>query len=151
MVACRCRRAVDPLIAGFVRVMTVERERRATALTIAVLGSGLGWMLIVLKKVLGLSDVPWPSDLLTVRSNTLWADSQLPVHLMGACPDSGGHAWGVARPSRNKGWGYGLFAALAAAALSVPRVRPHYGLRCAQHYGLVIWTRDRRFPLGSQP
>jgi hypothetical protein len=136
-----------PLIVAFVRVMTVEPERRTTALTFAVLGSGLGWMLIVVKKVLGLRDVPWPSDLYTVESNTLWSILSYPyiswAHALILAIMLG--AW---LATRNKGWGYGLLAALAAAALSVSHA---YDLITVYvvlaMYGLVIWRRDRRFPV----
>jgi hypothetical protein len=104
-------------------------------------------MLIIVKKVLGLSDVPWPSDLYTVESNTLWSILSYPYI-------SWAHALilaimlGVWLATRNRGWGYVVLAALAAAALSVSHAYDLitvYGVLGI--YGLVIWRRDRRFPL----
>jgi hypothetical protein len=136
-----------PLIVAFVRVMVVEPDRRATALTIAVLGSGLGWFLIVLKKLAGLPDVPWPGDLYTVESNTFWA-------ILGYPYISWAHALilatmlGAWLASRNKDWRYGLLAAIAAAALSVSHAYDLVTVYVVLSvYGLVIWARERRFPL----
>ena len=59
-----------PALVAFVGAMLPEQDRRTTALVIALLGGGFGWLLIVAKKILGLPDVPWPTDLYTVEPNT---------------------------------------------------------------------------------
>lgn len=62
-----------PVLLLFMRTLVRERERRATALMIAICGAGLGWTLVLAKQVLHTPDVPWPHDLYTVEPNTFWA------------------------------------------------------------------------------
>lgn len=55
------------------RVFVPDRALRATAYTIALFGSGLGWLLVIVKYLRHLGDVPYPQDLYTVEPNTFFA------------------------------------------------------------------------------
>ena len=65
--------AVVPAMVAFVRVFVIDSRRRPVALLIALLGSGLGWTLLLVKKLTGSGDIPWPQDVYTVEPNTFWA------------------------------------------------------------------------------
>src|SRR5262245_54649075 len=54
------------------RVFVPDRSRRAAAYVLAF-GSGLGWMLVVLKTLRHLPDVPFPMDLYIVEPNSFFA------------------------------------------------------------------------------
>ncbi len=135
-----------PVVAAFIRTLVPEREHRVTALLIALLGSGFGWLLIVAKKVAGSADVPWPTDLYTVEPNTFWSILAYPhialAHALLLMTMLG--SW---LAYRGKGWGYWLLAAIAGASLSVSHAYDLITVYAVLAvYGAVIWIRDRQFP-----
>jgi hypothetical protein len=136
-----------PLLIAFIRTLVRERERRVTAMLIALLGSGFGWWLIVIKKVSGSADVPWPTDLYTVEPNTFWsmlayphialANALLLMTMIGA--------W---LAYREKGLKYWLLAGIGAGLLSVSHAYDLITVYAVLAvYGAVVWIRDRRFPV----
>ena len=135
-----------PALVTFVNVMMPERERRVSAMLIALFGAGFGWMLIVAKKVSGAADVPWPTDLYTVESNTFWSILAYPhiafAHALILLTMLG--AW---LAYRGQGWAYWLLAAAAGALLSVSHAYDLITVYAVLAvFGIVIWIRDRRFP-----
>ena len=135
-----------PVVAAFIRTLVPEREHRVTALLIALLGSGFGWLLIIAKKVAGSADVPWPTDLYTVEPNTFWSILAYPhialAHALLLMTMLG--SW---LAYRGKGWGYWLLAAIAGASLSVSHAYDLITVYAVLAvYGAVIWIRDRQFP-----
>lgn len=60
------------------RVFVPDRTRRRTAYALAILGSGFGWALVVLKTLQRLPDVPFPLDLYVVEPNTFFASYAYP-------------------------------------------------------------------------
>jgi hypothetical protein len=136
-----------PALVAFVRTMMPQRERRAAAMLIALLGSGFGWLLIILKKVAGSADVPWPTDLYTVEPNTFWSMLSYP-HIALAQALIVLTLLGSWLAYRRNGWRYWLLAAMAAAALSVSHAYDLITVYAVLGvYGIVTWIRDRRFPL----
>jgi hypothetical protein len=135
-----------PALMVFLRAMVPDGERRPVAMVIALTGSGLGWILILAKKLWANGDVPWPNDLYTVEPNTFWSALAYP-HIALA------HAlilvtmFGAWQAYRARGWLYWPLAALGAAALSVSHAYDLitiYTVLAA--YGVVVWIRQRRFP-----
>jgi hypothetical protein len=135
-----------PALVAFVRTMLPEQERRTTALVIALLGSGFGWLLIVAKKIGGFADVPWPTDLYTVEPNTFWSMLAYP-HIALAQALILATMIGSWLAYRKGGLGYWLLAAFSAAALSVSHAYDLITIYAVLGvYGVVTWIRDRRFP-----
>jgi hypothetical protein len=136
-----------PALIAFVGAMLPEQERRPTAVAIALLGSGFGWLLIIAKKLMGLADVPWPTDLYTVEPNTFWSMLAYP-HIALAQALILMTMIGAWRAYRNGGPGYWLLAAASAAALSVSHAYDLITIYAVLGaYGVVTWIRHRRFPL----
>jgi len=135
-----------PALVAFVGAMLPEHERRTTALVIALLGSGFGWLLIVAKKTMGLPDVPWPTDLYTVEPNTFWSMLAYP-HIALAQALILMTMIGAWLAYRKGGLGYWLLAAASAAALSASHAYDLITIYAVLGlYGLVTWIRERRFP-----
>jgi hypothetical protein len=135
-----------PALVAFVGAMLPEQERRTTALAIALLGAGFGWLLIVAKKIMGLPDVPWPTDLYTVEPNTFWSMLAYP-HIALAQALILMTMVGAWLAYRKGGPGYWLLAAGSAAALSVSHAYDLITIYAVLGaYGVVTWIRDRRFP-----
>lgn len=136
-----------PALIAFAGAMLPEQERRPTALAIALLGAGFGWLLIVAKKMVGLTDVPWPTDLYTVEPNTFWSMLAYP-HIALAQALILMTIVGAWLAYRHGGLGYWLLAAISAAALSVSHAYDLITIYAVLGvYGVVTWIRDRRFPL----
>lgn len=136
-----------PVVVVFVRLMMPERNRRSVALIIALLGSGLGWMWVLAKKLSAARDVPWPHDLYTVEPNTFWAMLSYPyislAHALILATMLG--AW---LAHRRKGWAAYLLAGGASACLSVSHTYDLitvYAVLAA--YGLFEWIRHRELPV----
>jgi hypothetical protein len=70
-------------VLAFFAALVPDRERRRTALWVAFLGSGLGWLLIVVKSALRLPDVPFPMDLYVVEPNTFFGLLAYPHLVLG--------------------------------------------------------------------
>jgi hypothetical protein len=135
-----------PALVAFVSAMLPEQERRTTALAIALLGAGLGWLLIVAKKIMGLPDVPWPTDLYTVEPNTFWSMLAYP-HIALAQALILMTMIGAWLAYRKGGAGYWLLAAVSAAALSASHAYDLITIYAVLGlYGVLTWIRDRRFP-----
>lgn len=65
------------VVAGM-REFVRDGQRRLTALGVAVLGAGFGWVLVVFKQSRGLADVPFPQDIYIVEPNTFFASFAYP-------------------------------------------------------------------------
>lgn len=65
------------VVAGM-SVFVAGSDRRRSAAWMAVVGAGLGWALVVAKRVLELADVPFPQDIYTVEPNTFFASFAYP-------------------------------------------------------------------------
>lgn len=136
-----------PLLLVFVRVMMPERDRRATALLITLLGSGFGWVWVMIKRWSAAADVRWPQDLYTVEPNTFWAMLSYPfislAHALILATMLG--AW---LAHRGKGWPAYLLAVGGAASLSLSHTYDLitvYVVLAA--YGLFEWIRRRQLPV----
>jgi hypothetical protein len=57
-------------------------DRRRSAAWIALAGAGFGWVLVVVKRSLGLDDLPFPQDVYTVEPNTFFASFAYPYLAM---------------------------------------------------------------------
>jgi hypothetical protein len=126
--------------------MVPEPARRRTALWVALFGSGLGWMWVVDKYVLGLADVPFPQDLYTVEPNTFFAMLSYP-HLLLAQGLILAAILGAWLAHRGHGWRVYLLASAASAALAATHtydLLTVFGVLGA--YGALEWARRRAIP-----
>jgi hypothetical protein len=64
--------------AAFVRSVVPPGPTRTTTFWVALLGGGLGWVLVVWKYLAALPDVPFPTDVYTVEPNTFFASLAYP-------------------------------------------------------------------------
>jgi hypothetical protein len=136
-----------PALVAFVAVMVRERDRRATAVLLALFGSGLGWMLVGVKKAIGSADVPWPGDLYTIEPNTFWALLSYPHIALanGLILLTMTSIWLAVTRTEKRWW---LCAAAAAFVLSITHAYDLitvYAVLGA--YGVVAWQQQRRFPV----
>jgi hypothetical protein len=136
-----------PVLVAWVRAMVRERERRSTALLMALIGSGLGWIWVLTKRYSATADVRFPQDLYTVEPNTFWALLGYPNILLA-------HALilatflGVWLAYRGKGWPVYLLAAGASACLSVSHAYDLITVYAVLAvFGLCEWIRRRQFPM----
>jgi hypothetical protein len=137
---------VIPLAVLFVGVFIREPSRRSAALLIAMLGSGLGVILVAVKKLTAAPDVPFPMDLYTVEPNTFWALLSYP-HILLA------HALILAtmiaawRAFTRGGWLPLTAAALSAVCLSASHAYDLITVYAVLGgYGFLEWIRTRAFP-----
>jgi hypothetical protein len=136
-----------PALVAFATVMVRERERRATAVLLALFGSGLGWTLVGVKKVIESDDVPWPGDLYTVEPNTFWSLLSYPHIALanGLILMTMTSIWLALTTAKKRWW---VTAAVAAAVLSVSHAYDLitvYAVLAA--YGALVWWQQRTFPL----
>ncbi len=140
--------ALVAALVAFLREMVSDPQHRRTALWLSLLASGFGWILVAVKFLLRLPDVPFPADLYTVEPNTFWgllaypylplAQALLLLSLLG-----------VWRAHRRPALPAFLLA--GAAALGLALVHAYdlivlYAVVAA--FGVVLLVRDRRLPLG---
>jgi hypothetical protein len=133
-------------LVGSMNAFVTAPSRRRTAFWVALIGSGLGWLLVFLKKVMALPDVPFPNDIYIVEPNTFFAAFAYPylalaqglllMTLLGA--------W---QAHRNGGLGAVALAAGSAAALALSH--PYdlitvYAVLAA--FWVVLVVRRRRLP-----
>jgi len=60
-------------LGAFARTVATGRRLQSLVFWLALLGSGFGWVLVVIKKLAGLEDVPFPNDIYLFETNTSWA------------------------------------------------------------------------------
>ncbi|MEQ1907968.1 MAG: hypothetical protein ABMA15_04050 [Vicinamibacterales bacterium] len=138
--------AVVPAVVAFVRVFVIDPRRRPVALLIALLGSGLGWTLLLVKKLTHSAELPWPHDVYTVEPNTFWALLSYPYLSLAHALMLGTFigVWLAWRERRALGY---AVAAGSAAALSGSHA---YDLITVYvvlgAFVLVEWLHARRFP-----
>lgn len=135
-----------PVVLFLCAALCGTRAEFRTASIIALLGAGLGWMLVVVKKALGLADVPWPLDIHIVETNTFWTLFSYPYYalaegvLLGTLA-----AVFLAEQRRSR-----LAAAAAAAGALALGFLHAYDLILVYAIGagfaLVRWVTTRRFP-----
>lgn len=138
--------AVVPAVVAFVRVFVVDPRRRPVALLIALLGSGLGWTLLVVKKLTHAADIPWPQDVYTVEPNTFWALLSYPYLSLAHALMLGTFigVWLAWRQRRTVG---SVIAAGSAAALSGSHAYDLITVYAVLGmFALIEWRRERRFP-----
>ncbi len=120
--------------------------RRVGAFLVAVLGSGLGWMLVIIKYALGLADVPAPLLVYIVEPNTFLGILSTP-HLIGAALYMLCFVW-LLRGEQTGQLRYAVGAGLLALFIGWQHT---YDLilvwGIAGAYGALKWVRDGRFPL----
>jgi hypothetical protein len=129
-----------------VRAVMPDRERRRTALWVALAGSGFGWLLVVLKTGLRLPDVPFPMDVYVVEPNTFFGLLAYP-HLVLAQALLLSTLLGVWQAHRGRGWPAHLLA--GASALGLALSHPYdlltvYAILAV--FGAVVLAQTRRFP-----
>jgi hypothetical protein len=137
-----------PAIVGFVKVLVREPERRPMAVILCLLGSGVGWIWVVVKKVLGTADVAYPHDLYTVEPNTFWAALSYPYLALaqGLILIVMVSAW-----LAHRGAGWRACAAAGAGALALSLSHAYDLLTVYAVLGLFAaleWYRTRRMPRG---
>jgi len=119
-------RLLVPALMAFVNIMMPERERRVSAMLIALFGAGFGWMLIVAKKVSGTADVSWPTDLIRGAQYLLvdlayphiaFAQALILLTMLGAC-------WRI----EAKAGRIGSCRSRCRLAFRLTRIRPDHGL-----------------------
>ncbi len=138
--------AVVPAVVAFVRVFVFDPRRRPVALLIALLGSGLGWTLLLVKKLTNSADIPWPQTVYTVEPNTFWSLLSYPylslAHALMLATFIG--VWLAWHERRRVGY---VIAAVSACALSGSHA---YDLITVYMvlgaFVLVEWWHARRFP-----
>lgn len=130
----------------FVRTFLVERQRRTTALWLALAGAGFGWVLVVIKFATGTADVPWPADLYMVDTNTFFVAFAYPNIALS-------HALlllamvGVLRAHERGHWSAYLLTATASLALALAHAYDLQTLWSATGaFALWLWFRRRRMP-----
>ena len=138
--------AVVPAVLAFVRTFVIDSRRRPVALLIALLGSGLGWTLLLVKKLTGRADIPWPHDVYTVEPNTFWALLSYPYLSLAHALMLGTFigVWLAWRERRTGGY---LVAAGSAAALSASHAYDLITIYVVLGvFVLVEWVHARRVP-----
>ncbi len=133
-------------LCAFLNSVIKESAPRRTAAIIAVFGSGLGWILVIAKKLLGAGDVPFPIDLYTVEPNTFWGLLAYPYLPLGQAfillTITG--AWLVRRGDRR--WAFvltGLSSFILALTHAYDLIVVYTVLAA---FGLCCWVRTRTFP-----
>lgn len=131
---------------AFLQNVVTDPTRRATAFVIALVGSGLGWMLVIVKHALALPDVPFPHDLYTVEANTFWSLLAYPyvplAHALILTTILG--AW-IAH--QNGSWRGAWLAGAASLGLALFHAYDLLTIYAVLGvFGLVEWARLRTFP-----
>ena len=138
--------AVVPAVLAFVRLFVRDPARRPLALFIALLGSGLGWMLVLIKSLTGSADPPWPTNIYTVEPNTFWALLSYPylslAHALMLAIFTG--VWLAWRTQRTSGYVIAAAAALALSGTHAYDLITIYAVLGG--LTLLAWKQTRRFP-----
>jgi hypothetical protein len=134
------------LVKGF-RVLVPDSARRGAAYTIAIAGSGLGWVLVGVKYARRLPDVPFPLDLYVVEPNTWFASFAYP-YLALAQGLVLAALFGAYRMGRGGRWHGYLLPVGASVALGFTHaydLLTVYGV-LGVYWAWVVW-RTRRIPV----
>jgi hypothetical protein len=131
----------------FCGLVFTDRTKRWLAFLVAVLGAGLGWLLVVEKFIRRLPDVSSPFAIYTSEPNTFYNVLAFPHFAIAAGLIT--VVFGlVLLGQRSQQLRYAWAAAAVALFLGVQHaydmfiIYPVIGL-----YGLFVWLRDRQFPL----
>ena len=129
-------------VLGLFRSLAFDRQRRVTALCVALVGSGLGWVLVLAKIFLRLSDVPFPMDVYLVDPNTFFNLLGYP-HLALAQALLLLTLLGVWRAYRGGGWPAHLLGGASALGLALSHA---YDLLTVYLVllGFAVWVMVRR-------
>lgn len=131
----------------FCGVVFTNRAKRWTAFLVASLGTGLGWIWVVISQVQRLPDLLYPFHTFTSEPNTFFNVLAFP-HFSIAAGLIAVIFGLVLLGQRSQNWRYAWVAAAFTLLLSVQHaydmfiIYPVIGL-----YALFIWVRDRRFPM----
>ena len=135
-------------VLGLFRAVVPDRQRRATALWVALIGSGFGWALVVAKTLLRLPDVPFPMDLYIVEPNTFFGLLAYP-HLILAQALLLLTLLGIWLSYRGRGWPAHLLGGVAALGLALSHA---YDLLTVYLillvFGAAVIVRTRAIPWG---
>ena len=128
-------------LAWFVREVIEEPTRRLTAVLVVLLGSGLGWALVVIKHLLGLSDVPYPLDVYVVEANSFWGLVSYPYVPLAQALILGTvtGAWTAHTRGRPSGFMLAVAGALALALFHAYDLITVYTVLGT--WGVVVWLR----------
>jgi hypothetical protein len=131
----------------FCSVVFTNRAKRWTAFLIGVLGSGLGWLLVVEKAVRHLSGANSPFALYTSEPNTFFNILAFPHFAIAAGLIALIFAV-VLLGQRSGNMRYGWIAAVLSLLLSVQHAYDMFIIYpVIALYALFIWIRDRKFPM----
>ena len=134
--------ALYPLCALFTR----GRAERLTAYLVITLGSGLGWIWVVVKHLAGLPDVPFPFDLYVAEPNTLFILAAFP-HFTIATTLIVGVFWCFLEALRKRGWRLVAAAALLGLTLTLQHAYDLLIITLVPAGALALMLlRDRRIP-----
>jgi hypothetical protein len=131
----------------FCSVVFTNRAKRWTAFLIAVVGSGLGWLLVGEKALRRLADVNSPFAIYTSEPNTFFNILAFPHFAIATGLIAVIFAL-ILLGQRFQNMRFAWMAAVMSLLLSVQHaydmfiIYPVIGL-----YALFIWTRDRKFPM----
>lgn len=137
------------LVAGihaFSRTVATGRRAQGLVFWLALLGSGLGWVLVVYKKIAGLPDVPFPNDLYLFETNSWWAVFAYPYVALAQALlvwTLTGVLWSE-RGDRTRGAAVAVAAALGVAAFHAYDLISVYAVLSS--YVLVEIVRTRALP-----
>jgi hypothetical protein len=132
---------------AFLNTLVRNESVRWTALWLALVGSGFGWLLIVAKTGLHLPEAPYPSDIYTVEPNTflgLLAYPYLPLAQAFVLLSCIG-VWRAQVLNDRRGIVLAGVSAFAGTALHAYDALVIYTAIGA--YALVTWVRARQFPV----
>ena len=133
-------------ILAFFRALVPDDGRRRTAMWLAFVGSGFGWVLVAFKTVLRLPETPFPLDVYVVEPNTFFGLLAYP-HLVLAQALLLLALLGVWLAHREGGWRGGLLAGTAALGLALSHP---YDLvtvyAVVATFGMVLLVHTRRIP-----
>lgn len=133
---------------AFARTVAVSRRLRSLVFWLALLGSGFGWAMVVAKKVAGLGDVPFPSDVYLFETNSFWAALSYPYVVLAQALivwTFVGVLWSE-RDGRTRwrGVAMAITGALCVALFHAYDLITIYVVLAV--FGLAEWVRQRTFP-----
>jgi hypothetical protein len=124
-----------------------NRGKRWTAFLVAALGSGLGWVMIVIKYLTGAADAPFPFTIYTSEPNSFYTIMAFP-HFTIATGLITLVLGLVLLAQRTQQLRYAGLGALICLILTLQHSYDFFTI-CGviALYGLFLWIRDRKFPL----
>ena len=133
-------------IGAFARTVATGRQLRSLVFWLALLGSGFGWLLVIVKKLAGLDDVPFPNDLYLFETNTFWALLSYPYVALAQALIVWTFVGVLWSQGPNRWWGVSVAtaSALGVAAFHAYDLITVYMVLSA--FVLMEWVRRRALP-----